>query len=240
MPTLLHTLFDAEQVLVDIHGYGLSTLELLSTILGMWSYVEIIRRRLRGPILGFCASLCLAAMFYQLRLYADMGLMVYYAAASVLTLACWQRNSSANEGLKVTTLSPNWRLALGLGAPALIGMLAFITGHLHIWLTNVFPEPTRFCYADATTTVLGITASLLLIRRKAECMAIWLAADIISTGIYIQSGAYFLAAVYALYALIDGTGLVVWLRRSRDEADAAGQILPKTPAPCINDLAEGV
>jgi nicotinamide mononucleotide transporter len=240
MPAFLRTLFDANHVLLDIHGYGLSTLELLSTLLGLWSYIEIVRRRLRGLLLGFAASIFLAAMFYQLRLYADMGLMVYYAVISILTLVTWRNSAATGRGIQVTSLTRNMRLALLLGLPLFVGALACITSQLHLWLPGLFPEPTRFCYSDATTTVLGITASILLIRRKTECMGLWLAADLISTVIYSQSGVYFLAGVYAAYALIDGTGLILWLRRSRDGDEATSPFLPDTSTVSGNDLAEGV
>ncbi len=211
----LHILFDADCELINLGGYSLSTLELLANVLGMWSYVEIIRRKLRGLVLGVIASLVLASLFYQLRLYSDMGLMGYYAAASLVALVFWRRSFKKEHAVQITRLGRRARWMLIAGLPLVIGVLAFTAARLHLWLPALFPESARVPLGDAITTVLGVTASILVIRRKAECMALWLAADLLSCFIYSHCGVYFLAGVYIAYVLIDAAGLFTWLRRSQ-------------------------
>ena len=212
---LLQSFFAVDYVLIEIHGYGLSAIELFSTVLGLWSYIEIIRRKKRGLAIGALASLLLACLFYQLHLYSDMGLMHYYAIASIAALVVWRRYAAENFEIKIVRLSHRMRLKLSVSLPLAIGLLAFVSSHLHIWLPSLFPESARFSLGDAATTVFGITASILLIQRKAESMALWLAADTLSTFIYLRSGVYFLAAVYCAYMLVDLGGFIIWLRRSR-------------------------
>jgi len=65
----------------------MNALEIISTLLGVWSCIEIIRRKARGLVIGFAAFLLLACLFHQHRLYSDMGLMLYYAAG----LLVWTR-----------------------------------------------------------------------------------------------------------------------------------------------------
>jgi len=194
----------------------MSTLEIISTVLGIWSYIEIIRRKARGLVIGFIAALLLACLFYQLRLYSDMGLMLYYAAASLTALFFWRRAFRENHTLQITRLSRRTHRTLLIGVPLAIGLLAIIASHLHLWLPALFPEAARIPLGDATTTVLGITASILIIRRKVEAMAFWLIGDILSTFIYARSGIYFLASVYIAYVLIDAAGLLIWTRRLRN------------------------
>lgn len=207
------TLFNTNHILFDIHGYGISPIELFSTLLGLWSYIEIIRRKARGLVVGFFASTLLACLFYQLRLYSDMGLMLYYAVASLIALFFWRRSFRKDHALAITRLNRRSRLTLLISLPLAIGLLSFIASHLHLWLPNLFPEPARIPLGDAVTTVLGITASILIIRRKVESMAFWLIGDTLSTLIYSHSGIYFLTSVYVAYMLIDAAGLLDWTRR---------------------------
>ncbi len=206
-------LFDTDHVLFVIHGYSLSAIELFSTLLGIWSYVEIIRRKARGLMLGLIAALLLACLFYQLRLYSDMGLMLYYAAAAIVALFFWRHSFREDRTLRITRLSRRTRRMLLIGIPLAIGLLAVITCHLHLWCPCLFPEKACIPLGDAITTVLGIAASILIIRRKVEAMAFWLIGDTLSTLIYAQSGIYFLSSVYIAYMLIDAAGLLSWTRR---------------------------
>ncbi len=194
----------------------MSTLEIISTVLGIWSYIEIIRRKARGLVIGFIAALLLACLFYQLRLYSDMGLMLYYAVASLTALFFWRRAFRENHTIQITRLNLRTHRMLLVGIPLAIGLLAVIASHLHLWLPALFPEAARIPLGDATTTVLGITASVLIIRRKVEAIAFWLIGDILSTLIYARSGIYFLASVYIAYVLIDAAGLLIWTRRLRN------------------------
>ena len=194
----------------------MNALEIISTVLGVWSYIEIIRRKARGLVIGFVAVLLLAYLFYQHRLYSDMALMLYYASASLTALFFWRHTFRKNHTLQITRLNRRTRRMLFVGIPLTIGLLAGITSHLHLWLPAIFPVAARIPLGDATTTVLGITASILIIRRKVEAMVFWLAGDTLSTLIYTWSGLYFLASVYIAYIIIDAFGLFAWTRRLRN------------------------
>jgi nicotinamide mononucleotide transporter len=215
MLDFLIRLFSADQVLIHLYGYDLSALELFSTLLAILSYADIIHRKLRGLVIGCLSSILLVSLFYQLRLYADMGLMLYYVGASIVAIASWQRKSKGKKELEVSTLGRRPRLWLIFGILLFIWIITYVDGHLHIWFPVAFPEPARFPIADAVTTTLGITASILLIRCKWEAMGAWLVADILALTVYILCGVYFLAIVYATYAIMDLAGVLEWIKCSR-------------------------
>ena len=194
----------------------MSALEIISTLLGIWSYIEIIRRKTRGLVLGFVAVLLLACLFYQVRLYSDMALMLYYATACLAALIFWRRAFQKTNTIQITQLSRRTHWVLLIALPVAIGLLTVIAARLHLWEPALFPEAARMPLGDATTTILGITASILIIQRKVEAMAFWLIGDSLSTLIYAKSGIYFLAFVYIAYIVIDAAGLFIWTRRLRD------------------------
>ena len=108
-----------------------------------------------------------------------------------------------------------WTLVLAL--PLAIGLLSFISSHLHLWLPSLFPEAARIPLGDATTTILGITAFILIVQRKIEAVVLWLIGDTLSTFIYAQSGVYFLMTIYIAYVLIGAAGLRLWARQLKEK-----------------------
>ena len=217
--TTAKLLFSTENTLFTFQGYSVSFVELLSTVLSLWAYIEIIRQKAHGLVISMLGSLALACLFYQIRLYSDMLLMLYYIAASAFALAFWQRNMQQRHAnrIRITRLKPRARIALLIGLPLAILLLTGVSSQLHIWFPKWFPNAAGFIYYDATTTILGITASILLIRRKLECMLLWLIADIISLTLYAVIGIHFLAGVYAIYLIADITGLIVWTLNARKQ-----------------------
>ncbi len=211
---VLQILFSTDFIFITIHGYPLSFIEALATILSLWAYIEIIRKKLRGFIIGGLSTITLCLLFYQLRLYSDMLLMAYYTLASLVALLVWkhQKKKMLSKSIQVSRLTGRQRLILLILLPLLTLILVGIVRHLHLWTPLLFPQPARFLTTDAITTVLGITASILLIQRKLEYALLWLLGDLLSLYIYFRCNIYFLSFINTLYALIGATGLILWSR----------------------------
>lgn len=208
--------FSVDYIIWTVGGYKLSFIEFCGTFLGLWSFIEIVRRKVTGLVIALFSVIISAWFFYQLRLYSDMMLMIYYLAAALCAIVAWRRNTGCNEGkLRVARLPLRGALQLSIGIVTAVIALRFVSSHLHVWLPSLFPEPAIYAWADATTTVLGICASILLIRRKRECMLIWFFSDTISSVVYQKSGVYFYCGVYLIYVVCDAIGVFCWSKRSR-------------------------
>ena len=217
---ILAELLSVNNVVWTIGSYQLCLIELLATVLGLWSFIEIVRRKIAGLVIAVFSVSITAALFYQLRLYSDMILMMYYVVAAICAIVAWRRNRNRHGGeVCVARLSLKRSVILFVGMLVAIVCLRFIAAHVHLWLPGLFPEPAAFAWADATTTVLGISASVLMIRQKSECMLIWFISDLISTVVYQKSGVYFLSGVYFIYVLCDAFGAVSWARCSVQQTD---------------------
>ena len=112
--SVIPILFSTDFIFITIHGYPLSFIEALATILSLWAYIEIIRKKLRGFILGSLSTIILFLLFYQLRLYSDMLLMAYYTLASLIALLVWhrQKKKSLSRAIQVNRLTGRKRLIL--------------------------------------------------------------------------------------------------------------------------------
>ena len=203
-----------ENTLCFVLGYRLSWLEAFAVVLSLWAYLEIIRGRIRGLVLGMGSTLLMATLFRELRLYSDMLLMFYYCAASLVAICFWHGSGRKSPRDNISRLNLLERVGLLVGVALLTGMLRLLSGNLHELFPGWFHGAAVYPWADALTAALCIVASILVIRKKVECMALWLAANLIGIVLYLRVGVFFLATIYVVYAVMDMVGLVLWNHRA--------------------------
>src|ERR671919_305382 len=84
-------------------GYPMSYIELIGTVLYLWSVWLIAKRRVLTWPVGIVSVLLYMILFYQIRLYSDAIEQVYYIGASIYGWIVW--NHSRNEDGKVTDVT---------------------------------------------------------------------------------------------------------------------------------------
>ncbi len=206
--------------LFSVFGYPLSLLEILSVVLSFWGYFEIIRGRTRGLVIGIVSTLLMAVLFKQIKLYSDMLLMLYYCGASFVAIYIWHRSASASEStrMNVTRLNTVARLQCVVLLVVLTLVFRLFSGNLHHLFPTWFRDAAVYPWLDAFTTSLCIIGSILLIRKKLECMLVWTMANLISMALYFKLGVLFLAMLYILYTAMDVAGLILWSRLAEQDS----------------------
>ena len=79
-----------------IFGYPMSYVELVGTILYLWSVWLISRRQILTWPVGIVSVILYMLLFYQIRLYSDFLEQIYYLGASVYGWIVW--NKSVDDG----------------------------------------------------------------------------------------------------------------------------------------------
>ena len=74
---------------------------------------------------------------------------------------------------------------------------------------------------DAMTTAASIVAMWMLSRKYVEQWLVWLAADLVTVGLYLYKEIPWTAALYALYSALAVAGYLRWRRQAADTTDAA-------------------
>jgi nicotinamide mononucleotide transporter len=161
--------------------------------------------------LGIVANVLLLALFFQIRLYSDMLLQCYYILVSLWGWWLWRRRGP-RKPLEISQLSSAHRLAIGAASAVAIVALGSSAGRLYLWLPSFFPQPASFPFADATTTVLSVVATLLLAGKRIENWYLWLAVDAICVYLYASKGVHLMAAEYGLFFVMAAFGLARWRR----------------------------
>ncbi len=210
-----------DKIAFTLFGYPMSYIELVGTILYLWSVWLIAQRRMLTWPVGIASVLLYMALFYQIQLYADALEQVYYLGASVYGWWHWRQSSRETE----TALAVNYSsfreialwaaitLALGLGVGAAISQV-------HLWLPTLFPEPASFPFLDALTTMMSFTAMWLMARKRTESWVYWIIVDVIGIGLYYVKEVRFISLLYVILLGMAIRGWVLWGKAVRQQSNA--------------------
>ena len=200
-----------ENIAFTILEYPMSYVELVGTILYLWSVWLITRRRVLTWLIGIVSVLLYMVLFYQIRLYSDTLEQVYYLGASVYGWWVWNK-SPKNEG-QVTDLKYNKPRGLIFWA-ALTLIVSIFTGvlmsRIHLLLPAIFPDAASFPFVDALTTIMSFTAMWLMAQKNIESWIYWIIVDLIGIWLYFVKDVRFISLLYVLLLLMAINGLRSW------------------------------
>lgn len=140
-------------------------------------------------------------IFLNAKLYADMGLQVFYVAISFYGWWNWLYGGENRSELHVTRLSRRMAMVL---PPVWLAGTAVLAIVLRTWTDAALP------WADAALTVASLIAQYLMTKKVLENWAIWVAADVAYIGMYIFKGLYPTAFLYAVFLVLAAMGYFEW------------------------------
>ena len=201
------TWYDVHNIAFELLGYPLSYVELIGTLFGLFA----VALAARGNIWTWPASIvnevAFFLLFFQVRLYADMFLQVYFF---VVTLYGWYYWAQGRAVHPVTRLSQRTQWSYAGIWLAGTGLVGYLISNLHLFAPNYFPEPAAYPYADAFTTVGSILAMILLSRRKIENWYLWMLVDVVAVVVYYLKGIQLVALEYVVFFLLCVQGWYHW------------------------------
>ncbi|XDD48402.1 nicotinamide riboside transporter PnuC [Leptospira sp. WS39.C2] len=195
-------------------GYSFSLLEFLGTTSGLVCVYLASRNHILTWPIGIFNSICFFFLFFQIQLYSDMLLQIYFFGSSIYGWIIWRKRTG--QFTKIVSLGREKNLlVLFLILSGTIG-LGYFTKHLPIWFPQVFQKPPDFLYWDSFTTVTSIIANLLLAQRKLESWFLWVFVDIVCIVIYSLKNIPFVTLEYGIFLLIAFYGSWHWYQEYRE------------------------
>ncbi|WP_128544189.1 nicotinamide riboside transporter PnuC [Larkinella soli] len=215
----MKNLFDIDSIFFTVLGYPMSYLEFFGTVTGALATWWSARANIWSWPVGMVSVSIFFFLFYQIQLYPDMFLQVFFFITNLLGWWEWTHPKAGEEDrrneLRITPLSTRNFLLLLAGGGLATGLLGTIAENLHAWFPILFNQPSAFPYLDSFTSVMSIVATFMLIRKKLECWYVWLLVDLISTYMYFVKGVKVLGIEYGFYCLIAFVGAWHWTREYR-------------------------
>jgi len=177
-------------------------LEILGTTVGLiYLYLEW-----KASIYLWLTSIIMPAIYmfvyYQHGLYADFGIQIYYLIAALYGFLVWKYGKKKEEKVLPITSTPTayWKY---------LGIILLLIWAIIAWILISFTN-SNVPYWDSFTTAASIIGLWLLARKYVEQWLIWIAVDMVCTGLYIYKGIYFTASLYCLYTVIAIFGYRKW------------------------------
>jgi nicotinamide mononucleotide transporter len=180
-------------------------IEILATITGLIYLVYSVKGKILLWPFGIITSALYVYVFFRSKIYADMGINIYYVIISIYGWIHWSTgvNTEKHE-------IPVLRLKLKLGLIlALITLIIFI---IIAYILNNYTD-SDIAYWDAFVTAASITATWMLARKIMEHWLVWIVVDAISMALYIYKGLYPTVLLFAVYSSLAVTGYFEWKKQ---------------------------
>jgi nicotinamide mononucleotide transporter len=149
------------------------------------------------------STLIFLTIFWDVKLYMESALQIYYLAMAVFGWYQWRRASGESASLRVSM----WSLKQHLIALALIASLTFVSGYL---LTS--GTDARLPYLDSFTTWASVVTTFMVARKVLENWIYWLVIDSVSIYLYVDRELYFTSLLFAVYIVIIFFGWFTWTK----------------------------
>lgn len=211
----LAEIFDVNTIFFTFLGYPISYVEFVGTTTGLVSVLLAAKSNIWTWATGLINVACFFLIFYQVQLYSDMFLQVYFFATSIYGWILWSKQNKQDEN-PIRLLSQKQRIVL----TTIIFFSTFLLGtlikNIHIILPNIFQKPASYPYVDTFIAVLSVLATILLAKRILENWFLWIVVDILSVGLYALKNVKLISIEYFIFLCIASFGFYNWYKL-RDE-----------------------
>lgn len=164
-------------------------LEIAANVLMTASIILAGRNNIHSWWIGIVGCVLFAVLFFQVNLYADVMLQLFFIVTCVIGWLQWRRGAGGKP-LPITRTgwrSLAWVVPAGIASVVIYGML------LHRF-TNAYAP-----FIDSAVLVFSIIAQFLLMSRRIETWAFWLLVNTVAVPLYYSRGLHLTAVLYAAY-----------------------------------------
>lgn len=142
-------------------------------------------------------------LFYEVYLWMDSVLQLYYLAMAVYGWYCWRGNFVSSQ-----TVALPLKKYKGITHIKAIVCLTVISAVIGFFMAQY--TPTDFPYLDSATTVFAVFTTYLVTQKVVENWIYWVVIDALSIFLYIEKGLIPTASLFACFTLIAIYGYFSW------------------------------
>ena len=191
--------------------FGTGLLEWLGVFTGILCVWLAAKNNIWNWPIAIISVLIYIFIFFESKLYADMGLQFYFFAMNIYGWYYWSKEKeNPNKERLIGTISRNEIILSLIGVVIFTLALGFL---LHKNTDASFPFIDSFC------TSVSLIAQIFLARRIIQNWLIWIFIDIIYVGVYFSKDLYATGLMYALYIIIATIGYLDWRKIYREQSN---------------------
>ena len=204
-------LFDVTEIFFTVLGHGVSYVEFFGTVLGLISVFLASRANIFTWPTGIANAILFLVIFYQIHLYSDMFLQMYFCGMGVYGWFLWKYKAAHHQS-EIRTLANRQRLWIVIFIAIVVAVVGTLISQIHVILPRVFDHPASYPYVDTFIAISSILATILLARRIFETWVLWILVDITSIGLYSVKGVKLIAVEFVIFLGLAVLGIITWYR----------------------------
>ena len=189
-----------------------SLLELTAVVFAILYLLLAVRENILCWAAAIVSTLIYLFIFWEVNLYMESGLQIYYIAMAVFGWYQWRQADNTTNALQVST----WSLSQHCMALTSIAALTFLSGYLLNSGTDA-----QLPFLDSFTTWASVVTTFMVARKILENWIYWLVIDSVSIYLYLDRELYFTALLVAVYIVIIFFGWFSWLKSYQQQTVSA-------------------
>ena len=188
-------------------------LEILAVVFGIISVYLSTRENIWSWPTAIVNVSLYFVVFYEAKLYADMGLQVVYLALSIYGWYEWLYGGENRTELHVSRVSRSLAVRLALIALVTAATLGTILARL---------TDAALPYLDSATTSTSLVAQWMMTRKIVESWAVWVVVDVVYVGMFLYKSLYLTAGLYAVFLVLAVMGYRQWKQSFEEREHSVG------------------
>ncbi len=177
--------------------------EIAAVILGLISVYLVTRQNVWCYPLGIISVFIYLFIFFEVKLYADMGLQLFFIVLQVYGWYQWLYGGADHSALRVTRAHRSihgWTVIFTAAATAGLGYI------LHRNTDASIP------FLDSFLAALSMAAQWMMAKKYIENWILWMAVNIGSIGMFGYKELYLTMVLYGVYLVLAVVGYIEWQR----------------------------
>tara|TARA_B100000989_G_scaffold78226_1_gene55670 strand:+ start:164 stop:736 length:573 start_codon:yes stop_codon:yes gene_type:complete len=150
---------------------------------------------------ALASSLIYIFIFYDVKLYMESMLSVYYALMALYGIFVWGKTDSEKQNSQI--ISYDFRIHLLILTAIII--LSGLSGYILSNNSDAYRP-----YMDSLTTWSSIFATFLVVKKVLENWIYWILIDSVSIVLYFERELYQTVFLFIVYLGIAFLGLFIW------------------------------
>lgn len=189
----------------------LDPIEIAAAAFGIASVFLSARQNVWNWPLGIINVALYIIVFYEAKLYADMGLQVVYVVLAAYGWWHWLHGGANRGTLPVSRVSTREIILLAI---------AFVAGTAALSTLLARTTDASLPLADSALTAASLVAQYMMTRKYVECWLVWIVADVAYVALFIYKELLPTAGLYLVFTVLAVTGWRQWRASLRNRSAA--------------------
>ncbi|MBA3660970.1 MAG: nicotinamide mononucleotide transporter [Gammaproteobacteria bacterium] len=181
------------------------SLELFATLAGFLNIILCIRANIWNWFFGIVMVVLYAVVFYQTKLYADMGFQCVALVLQFYGLKRWSEKLKLEPTPLKITPKKIWWIALS-STMVLFGAIAFLLARY---------TDSNTVLIDAATTAGSLVALWMQANAWIGHWLLWIVVCSASVEMYLIKNLYYTAGLFFIFIILNGFGFYRWRAQLR-------------------------